>query len=354
MNRMLKYQFILLLLFAGAVSVFAGNPDRQGQAGAYELTLNPWARSSGLHTINTSFVRGVEAIRLNVAGLARIDATEIVLARSNYLQGSQIYFNSLGIAQRVGKNGVIGISLMAIDFGDIPITTYFQPEGIGADFSPTFFNLGLSYGHLFDLDGAKISIGITARAVSESNSDVTAQGLAIDGGIQYSTGPQDNFKFGVSLRNQGTPLQFKGEGLTFVGLDPEEGHELSVNQRSSKYEMPSLLNIGASYDFRVDARNRITIAANFRANSFSQDELGAGLEYSFREMFAVRAAYKAEIGQTDPLDDYLPSIFTGLAAGASIEVPLGKESSNKLGIDYSYRATNPFEGTHSLGLRISI
>lgn len=39
--------FILTLAFSfiAVDSVQAGNPDRQGEAGAYELLLNPWARS---------------------------------------------------------------------------------------------------------------------------------------------------------------------------------------------------------------------------------------------------------------------------------------------------------------------
>jgi hypothetical protein len=55
-----KYIYLLpcmLLLLAG--TVFAGNPDRQGEAGANQLLINPWARSAGLHTMGTANVTGV-------------------------------------------------------------------------------------------------------------------------------------------------------------------------------------------------------------------------------------------------------------------------------------------------------
>ena len=42
----------------------AGNPDRQGEAGGYELLLNPWARNAGLHAMSTSFAYGVEAMQI--------------------------------------------------------------------------------------------------------------------------------------------------------------------------------------------------------------------------------------------------------------------------------------------------
>ena len=35
-----------------------------------------------------------------------------------------IGFVAFGFAQKVGKNGTLGISLMALDFGDIPVTTF--------------------------------------------------------------------------------------------------------------------------------------------------------------------------------------------------------------------------------------
>ena len=63
---MKRYYLISLLFLSVPLWLGAGNPDRQGEAGAYELLLNPWARSAGLHTISTSMIKGVESMRLNV------------------------------------------------------------------------------------------------------------------------------------------------------------------------------------------------------------------------------------------------------------------------------------------------
>ena len=52
----MKRLILNLLIAAFALSpalTFAGNPDRQGEAGGYELLLNPWARSGGLHAMTT-------------------------------------------------------------------------------------------------------------------------------------------------------------------------------------------------------------------------------------------------------------------------------------------------------------
>lgn len=97
--------------------------------------------------------------------------------------------------------------------------------------------------------------------------------------------------------------------------------------------------------------NRITAAGNFTSNSFSKDEFRAGLEYAWKSMFMVRAGFIYEDGITN--EEERTTAFTGPSCGASIELPFGKRGST-FAIDYSYRATNPFNGVHSFGARINL
>ncbi|MFK8101503.1 MAG: PorV/PorQ family protein [Saprospiraceae bacterium] len=345
-----KYFYLILsfvFLALHTTTVQAGNPDRQGEAGAYELLMNPWAKSAGLHTMGTSMITGVEAMRLNVAGLSRINSSEFVIGHARYLEGTDIKMNAFGLAQRIGKNGAIGVSLMALDFGEIPVTTTDQPEGTGGTFSPSFFNLGLSYAHTFE---NKVSVGLTLRAISESIADLNAFGFAVDAGVQYVTGPKDQFKFGISLRNIGTEMKFAGEGLSTQLAPPsgDGGDQLTYNVRVSGFELPSVLNVGVSYDFLLNAKNRLTAIGNFTANSFSRDQIGGGLEYAFNEMFMLRGGYKYDFGQNEAE----ASVYTGLSGGLSVVVPFKKGSASKVAIDYAYRATNPWGGTHNFAVRL--
>jgi len=347
MNKFIYILFTVVLSLAMCQTAFAGNPDRQGEAGAYELLMNPWARSAGLHTMGTSFVSGVEAMRLNVAGLSRTKGTEVVISHARYLEGTDIKMNAFGLAQKVGKNGTFGLSLMALDFGDIPITTENSPEGTGGTFSPNFFNLGLGYGHIFE---NKISVGILFRAISESTADLQAFGFALDAGVQYVSGPQDNFKLGLSLRNVGSPMSFGGQGLSQQLSVPNSTYQLSYEQRPSAFELPSVLNIGISYDFILGDKNRLTAVSNFTSNSFSRDQLGAGIEYAFSEKFMLRGGYKYDLGQNNALDE--KNVYTGISGGLSIQVPVSKSSETSFGIDYAFRTSNPWGGTHNLAVRL--
>ncbi|HMQ49301.1 MAG TPA: PorV/PorQ family protein [Saprospiraceae bacterium] len=353
MNKILNFFIAFFLVVAGISTAIAGNPDRQGESGAAQLLLNPYPMSAGLHTMTTSMVGGVEAMQINVAGLSRITKTQIQLGQARYLVGTDIRLNVAGIAQRVGDKGVLGISLMSVDFGDINVTTTDQPEGTGNTFSPNFFNLGIGYSHTFE---NKVSVGFLFRGVSEAIADVSSFGFGLDAGVQYVTGENDNFRFGIALRNIGSRMTFGGEGLSTQGPVETDGtYELTFDQRSADFELPSMLNIGLSYDFLFAEKHRLTVLGNFTSNSFSQDQLGGGLEYSLNDFFMLRGGYRYEIGSED---DIRGPIYTGPCAGATLALPLGKDTPEKkasrLAIDYAYRSTKVWDGTHNIGIRISI
>lgn len=352
----MKQLYLIIFLVVAATTLRAGNPDRQGEAGAAQLLMNPWAPSAGLHTLGTSMVLGVEAMRLNPAGVARYDGTQVMLGYANYLQGTDISMQAIGVTSRVGERGGFGFSIMSLDFGDVAITTTDQPAGTGALLNLSFINIGLSYSHQFE---NKVSVGVTLRGVSEATSDVSAFGFAIDAGVQYVTGENDEFKFGLSLRNVGSRMTYGGQALATEAPDPDGGgYNITLEQRAAGFEMPSVLNIGASYDLLGTVEeHRVTVVANFTANSFSRDQIGAGLEYSFREQFTARAGYRSDLeseddGQSRPNDE--SPLYDGLSAGASVRVPFQRGQADKgFSVDYAYRSTRIYGGTHNVGISLS-
>ncbi len=351
-KNMKKNITIFLSFFMVAVA-FAGNPDRTGEAGAYELLLNPWARSVGLNTLNTSFVRGAEAMNLNVAGLGRISGTEIGLTHSIYLQGTGLSMSSAAVAQKMANGGAFGLSINALNFGKIPVTTAGLPEGTGATFSPTFFNLGVSYAHVFE---KKVSVGITARIVNETVADVSASAIALDAGVQYITGSEkfpERFKFGISLRNVGSRMKFGGQGLNYsaTNADGTLPYKITVSTQPNEFELPSQLNIGAAYDFLPEEMMRLTGVFNFTSNAFARDEVGGGLEFSFNNLVALRGGYRYEVGL---VTDGKQSVFTGLAGGVTFNIPGKKDSEKMMSVDYSYQATRVWGGTHNISLRLNL
>ena len=356
MRKNISYLSIILLLISFQ-TVFAGNPDRVGQAGATELTINPWARSSGWHGAFQAGIGGVEAMRFNPAGIVSVPNTEFLVSRTTWLGGSDIYINAFGFAKKLGDDeeagGSLGLSLMTFDFGDIEVTTVDQPEGGIGTYSPQFVNIGVTYAHKFS---NRIRTGITFRVISQSIPDASAQGICFDAGLQYVTDFVDEEKqrtrFGISLRNVGTPMKFTGDGLTRRGQFEGEDITLSVTSRSSGFELPTMVNIGFAQDFHLtsDMTQILTFAANFASNSFTNDQVNVGLQYSWKKIVSLRAGYAYEKDVYD--EQNRMSAYTGPAGGFSVNIPFGKDKDRYFSVDYSYRATEYFTGTHSFGARI--
>jgi len=200
----------------------------------------------------------------------------------------------------------------------------------------------------------------------------SASGVALDAGIQYVTGMgkdkagkkiRDNLKFGISMKNVGPTMKYHGDGMSFRGWVPPDEIVMTVEQRSTEFELPSLIKIGVTYDIllaqevdtvndKINSDHRISIAGNFTSNSFTKDQYHIGIEYSFKEIIAFRGGY---VYQSKPEDqEYSLSVYSGPTAGCSFMIPLNKEKGTTFSFDYSYRNTYPFNGTHSIGARISL
>ena|SRR5688572_4860398 len=341
------------LLLAGATAQ-AGNDQKKGQVGATQLQINPWARSSGMAGANTARIRGVEAVHQNIGGLAFVKGTEINFATTKWLTGTDININAFGLGQKLGENGgVLGLSMMSIDFGNFKQTTEMAPDQ-DVNFTASVVNLGLSYSKAFS---NSIYGGITVRVISESLPNASATGVAFDGGVQYVTSvgkgelDENNLHIGVSLRNVGPEMNFSGDGLSYRGMVRNGTYDQALEQRSESFELPALLNIGVAYDLNMDEESRLTFAGNFVSNTATQDQFQIGAEYAFMEKFMARAGFDY---QEDTFSDDPSNVHTGLTAGATVEVPFGAEKNRSFGLDYSFRATRTFSGTHSVGIKIGL
>ncbi len=379
MKNFFKYILTASAFCLSSVSLLAGNPDRAGESGAYELLINGWGRSSGLFSMNSSNVRGLEATTLNTAGLTFVKKTEVIASYTNWFTGSGVNIINAGIAQKFKKTNVIAVNISSFNFGNLERTTVTNPEGGIGTFKPSFLNIGLSYAKSFS---KSIHAGVTARMINERTADASAIGLSLDAGIQYVTGKREQIHFGVSIRNIGTPMKFTGDGLNFRAPSPDGNYSRAEFHKSQKFNLPSQLNIGAAYDIYMGKvkekqaavssddeeksddekaiakpNNRLTVCFNFTSNSVGKDHLGLGLEYGFKEMFMLRVAYRYEKGilKAETLDNTgSTTIFTGLAAGLTFETPLKKGKDSRLGFDYSYRMTNRLSGVHSVGIRFAL
>lgn len=348
---MMKFKLIALSILV-SVSAFAGNEDRTGSAGATHLLINPFARSSGWGSAGSSSVTGLESQFLNIAGLAYTNKTELIFARTNWLGGqSGIGLNVFGLAQRVSDNSAISISAMSLNYGEIDITDYNNPEGGIGTFSPTSNIFSVGYAKEFS---ESISGGINLKVISEGNAAAKSTGVGVDAGIRYTTGERDHMKFGIALKNVGPQMNYSGDGLALETVNPVTGQSSTTQQRAQGFELPSQLTIGVSYDFILAENHLLTAAGTFVANSFSRDQLAIGGEYSFKAQKAIlklRAGLVYEKGLFNEVEN--KSAFNGPSGGVTFDFPMGKNGT-LIGLDYTYRHSSIFGGIHTVGARISL
>lgn len=353
-NKLLSACFVLM-----AVATLQAQPNRVGQAGALELLMNTTAKSSGFNGLNIGSTDGIESASVNPAGVATTTGTEMVFAHTRWLIGTGISVNSFGLSQSLGAEGtggVIGVSLNAIRLGEFVRTTVALPDGTMGTFSPAITNIGISYAKKFT---EHILVGATIRLISQSTPDINANGACFDAGVQYRALENDALKIGVTLRNVGPAMKFSGSGLeNRVNLEPNNPYNTGVVLPVDKFELPSILSMGASYDFRFGSKNTLTAMGGFISNAFYYNQLGAGLQYQYSEWVALRASFLYEKGIFGDMNVTRYSAYTGSAVGATFQIPFKaskkQENFSKFGLDLSYRTTNPFNGTFSIGARIDI
>jgi len=393
MKKIYKTLLICLMLGFCAISftAMAGNRDRSGQSGAQHLLIDPWARSSGWSSCGVAETRGLESVFSNISGLSFTKRTEIAFTHTQYLSGSGsgININAFAVGQgltvknkETGRKtdlGTIAVSVFAMGFGDIQRTTESQPDGDGGSiFSPKLNYIGIHYAKSFN---KYIHGGVSFKIVNESISDLRANGIAIDVGVQYLSGPYENFKIGVTLQNLGLAMSYKGDGSATRAIREGVGYLATYEFRKADYELPALLTVGLSYDFlffaqeyqymdkknrkeegltRKDAIHRLTLAGAFTANAYSRDNFALGIEYGFMKYFQVRAGYLIQSFQIKSIDSKnkifanQESFYLGPSAGVSVGVPLSKKGNQILYIDYAYRYINYWKGNHQVGLKICL
>ena len=348
-------------LFGLTMAAKAGNTDRIGEAGAYELLINTQARTMGLMGINSANVRGIDALGSNIAGLAHNKGLSVFSNYTSWLSATGTSLFNVGVGGEISNGNNIGFSIGYMTFGEIPRTTTINPEPLST-FSPFYLNLGLSYARVF---GKGVRAGITGKLINESINNLSASGFALDAGMQYTTGEKEDFHFGVFVRNLGFPMKYSGDGLILNRPVPlgSAQYDLPFYNRAAKFELPTQFSIALSKDFYFGDKpsgsdvfckpmHRLSASTNFVYNGFTPNNYGLGFEYALREMISLRLGFLYEDNTFNK--ETTTRAHMGFAGGVSYDLKVGKDrrktkNPTVLEISYNYRPSHVFGGTHNFG-----
>ena len=333
--------FILLFI---AESTFAGSSRRSGTAGAQELLIPVGSKGSALNGANQAFISGIDAIYWNPAGIARSSYNSgFMFSRLNYIGDIDISYVA-AMAKFQGL-GAFAFSLKSLDYGDIILTTEENTDGTGETFSPTYIVAGFSFSRIMT---DRISFGITTKLISESILRVSSKGIAIDVGVQYSSGA-GGYRLGVALKNLGPNMKFDGPDL-------EEKHQPKGSPPSSTaeprrivlqaFELPSTLELGLGYEILLGEQNSLELSGDFVNNNFSLDEIKFGAEYSMNDIIFLRGGFNFGYnsdpeGESSSFTSSSEDFLWGPSFGAGLQYDVTADM--KLSLDYAFQTAKFFD-----------
>lgn len=346
---MMKNLFIgalmLCVLSVGMVGTMDAQNKRTGTAAAPELLIPVGARYLAMGSSSIANTAGVEAIHYNPAGLGLMKpSAEGMFSSMSYIADITVSYGAVGV--NFGDFGLVGLSIKSLDFGNIPLTTADDPENFsGRTFSPTYVTIGLTYARQLT---EAISVGTTAKLVTEKIDRVSATGIAFDFGVQYSGLVNvKGLHLGLAVKNIGPAMKFDGPGLYRSAISSEGRRpEQPFKSEAASFELPSLVEIGLGYSGNFSDELMYSATGSFTNNNLYVDEFRLGSEW----MYSV-----GEVNLAGRLGgSFLPKVekedrIFGVTAGVGLSYQAGDI---QLTFDYAFRQVDLFNNNNVFSLKV--
>lgn len=279
---------IILIALLVISAITFGDEGRKGQAGFQFLKIPMGAKQISMGNTGAAFSTGASALYWNPAAVSTQKDYEFQFSNVSWFGGVS-YQHFTGVAG-IGEIGTLGFSIQYLSYPDIIETTELSPGGTGATFKPYDLALVLNYSKQMT---EKVCFGINAKYVSETIALVSADALAFDIGLTYNTGYQ-GIQFGFVISNYGTKGQFSGSGLRrfYTRPDgPQNQTPVPVLFEADKFELPSSVQGGISFQPMKTENLSTTINADYVVNTFSADKKSLGAEIGYNDMIFLRGGY---------------------------------------------------------------
>src|SRR4030095_1341581 len=325
------YIFIALL---SSSSIFA-----QGSGNKYAgefLAIGVGGRPLGMGGAYVSFVSDVTAGYWNPGALSKVNYPQFALMHDERF-GNLVNYDYGSVAIPWGPDVALGISIIRLGVDDVPNTNNalidlnnngYLDNGERLDYSKiTFFNAAdwAFIATYSKMQSERFSYGVNLKVISRSIDNGSAWGIGFDVGAVYGITPK--FRVGANIQDLTTTL-------------------LAWNTGRKEVITPTA-KVGGSYDIEVFKTGRITPAVDFDVRFENRQfasmvhagpvsfDMHAGLEYGFKDLFAIRAGYN-DVKQ--------------LTLGAGVKLP-------KLNIDYSFAkfdANDQLGNTHRISVMFTL
>jgi hypothetical protein len=324
-----------LCVLAGPVM---GQQQKLAQTGLKFLSTSLDPRAAAMGDAVTAVDGGSEMMFYNPAGMAS-QSTFLNVSFGQLQWIADINYDqvSLSFAPRNGRFGVIGISVVSVDYGELQGTIRADNDQGFLEteiFSPSATAIGVAYARAltnrFSVGGqikfAHQNLGSNVQELDENGGFVTAANrinvTAFDFGVLYRTGFR-SMTFAFSARNFSEEVKYVDES----------------------FQLPLTMKIGLAMDVldltrdENDKTHSLLVSIDAENPRDFSEQLKIGTEYVFLEAFSLRAGYA------------FPTDEQGLNLGAGVFRRVGGVG---IGADYAYTDFGVFSKVHRFALRLSL
>lgn len=324
--------YIMILATLGLCSfAHAAKYKKLAQTGFQFLSVETDARATGMAGAMTTIGMGSSSLFFNPACMAimtnRFDAS---LSQNNWIV--DIKYNSFSMALNPfqGQYGVIGVSLISVDYGEMQGTMFWGNDKGYIDteiFHPSAFMVGIGYskslssqffiGGQVKYTGQQLGSCVVEIEDSLAKRKYKAFATAFDFGTLFKTGWK-SLAFGMSVRNFSNEIKYEDEG----------------------FQLPLTFSMGISMDLidllpQYGKTNKILFAIDAVHPRSYPEYINLGIEYGMKEMLFVRYGFMSNRGER--------------ASNFGIGIKLFN-----LAIDYSYTPFGILNEVQSFTLRFTL
>lgn len=263
-----------------------GDPRQAALGGSFMTTVNP----------NANVVFGSPAI------LTKVEKSSIQFNSVRWIADIQYY--SMVLSHQFRGIGTFAVSLVSLNYGDIPETVHMKLQGggtapfvTGNTFTASDLAFGISYARTIT---NQLSLGGTVRYLDEKIASVGMSSCSFDFSTLYYTGFR-SLRLSLATRNFGPDAHLVGYS--------EELQAEPVDIR-----MPLELRAGVAYDIleQKNSPHLLTIITEGKVSSDGSEKIHLGAEYVYRDLLALRAGYRFNYDEE------------GLTLGAGLNFSMGK------------------------------
>lgn len=340
MNTRIRYRWLLSLMLLLVLltciypqsGIAPNNIERVGQSGWQFLKINGDPLQSAMGGASTAISPGnANAVFGNPATLTGVGRLNVQFNNVSWI--ADIGHQSVALAWNSGRSGVFALSVVSLDYGDIPETinapipgddSRTRAEVTGNMFTARDLAAGISYARRIT---DRLSLGGNIRWIRQEIAELSMSNWSIDFGTIYYTGFR-SLRLAITARNFGPDSHIIGWS--------EEYQREPVDVR-----MPIDFRAGVAMDFFEDEGNphQVTIVFEGDHPNDGPEKFHMGADYTFQDVLSLRGGYRFNYDEQ------------GLSVGAGLNYSQGSITGS---VNYAYLDFGALNGAHFLSLGFSL